>query len=253
MVISGSFNNSCTSFFRRLAFSDVPESSLISRNIPCCSHFRVRISKVSTNRLLVRYKSFFFFFFLVLSVTSLSPQTWRHCLFSCLPVLSSLRLWHTPMKRLSGRFGTGVLSYFLFLRTLLLFNLFLFVIIGLFVVFPQVINPPVLDSSLSDFTGVDLLTGTVRELFIASEFIFMLISVALYQTGSLISSLWQGYLSQSVMFYDYYNNKTLLLLYVKYSIPAAYFFTIAIAFFTTCIVLVYRLDNKQIIYAFILF
>ncbi|XP_035511251.1 transmembrane channel-like protein 6 [Morone saxatilis] len=165
---------------RRLAFSGVAESSLFSRNIPCYSHLSMYISR-----------------------------TWRHCLFSCLPVLSSLHLWHSPMKRLSGRFGTGVLSYFLFLRTLLLFNLLLFVINGLFLVFPQAVNPPPLyDSHLSNFTGLELLTGT-------------------------------GYLSQSVMFYGYYNNITM-----PYSIPAAYFFTIVISFVIVCIILVYSISTS---------
>ncbi|XP_041634272.1 transmembrane channel-like protein 6 isoform X2 [Cheilinus undulatus] len=198
---------------RRLAFHDIAESSLLSRNIPCYSRLRVYVSR-----------------------------TWRSCWFSCLPVLASLQLWHSPMKKLSGRFGTGVLSYFLFLRTLLLFNLLLFIINGLFLVFPQAVNPPspssLYDSHVSTFTGLELLAGT-------------------------------GFLTQSLMFYGYYTNTFMHTCQVVdpssrspaespnlpvcdtdepqivlYSIPAAYFFTIPIAFFIICIILVYSVSKS---------
>lgn len=160
-------------------------------------------------------------------------------MFGCLSVLSSLQLWHSPMKKLSGRFGTGVLSYFLFLRTLLLLNLLLFVITGLFLVFPQAVNPPSLyDSHQDTFTGLELLTGTVRSCYSTSRH---LIIPPLNQVST--CSLWQGYLSQSVMFYGHYTN-TMIKSQMPYSIPAAYFFTITIAFFITCIILVYKCDIK---------
>ncbi|XP_017280805.1 transmembrane channel-like protein 6 isoform X2 [Kryptolebias marmoratus] len=181
---------------RRLAFSSAAESSLIRRNIPFCSRPCVCISR-----------------------------TWRHCAFSSLSVLSSIKLWHSSLKRLSGRYGTGVLSYFLFLRTLLFINLLLFVITGLFLVVPQAIHPPRNNSQADVFSVLDPLTG-------------------------------EGYLSQSLLFYGYYSNETIRTcigpqdqcnndkLQMPYSIPTAYFFTIAIAFFITCIILVYRLSKS---------
>ncbi|KAM6965845.1 LOW QUALITY PROTEIN: transmembrane channel-like protein 6 [Tautogolabrus adspersus] len=218
---------------RRLAFSDIAESSLISRNIPCYSRMKVYISRVSTTDCGMRNPLLFVHIGLKLMLCS--PQTWRSCWFSCLSVLASLQLWHSPMKRLSGRFGTGVLSYFLFLRTLLLFNLLLFVTNGLFLVFPQAVNPPSPPpngSPVNTFTGLELLTGT-------------------------------GYLSQSLMFYGYYTNTSIHTCRaadhesaglpvcdidkpqkVPYSIPAAYFLTIPIAFFIICIILVYSMSKS---------
>ncbi|KAG7460215.1 hypothetical protein MATL_G00218770 [Megalops atlanticus] len=140
---------------------------------------------------------------------------------SCLSFLQSLQLWQVALKRVSGRFGTGVLSYFLFLKTLLFFNALLFIITGLFLVIPQAANPPQHGTSNVSFTGLELLTGG-------------------------------GYFTHTVMFYGYYTNSITNTSYgggaavsrSTYSITLAYFFTIGVAFFITCIILVYSMSKS---------
>ncbi|KAJ8251466.1 hypothetical protein GJAV_G00221650 [Gymnothorax javanicus] len=152
--------------------------------------------------------------------------------------LQSLQLWQVTLKTIGGRFGTGVLSYFLFLKTLLFFNVFLFLVYGFFLVLPQAVNPPPPGPAGVSFTGLELLTGG-------------------------------GYFTDSVMFYGYYMNSSLnggcrLSLHLtngtaaapagckggggaqdmSYNIPAAYFFTTGMAFFVTCIILVYSMSKS---------
>lgn len=189
---------------RRLALQK-EKRTMSRRQIPCCSQLKYYIIIVAR-------------------------QGW----YSWLSFLHSLQLWQVALKRVSGRFGTGVLSYFLFLKTLLFFNLFLFLVTGAFLVLPQVVRPPDPRPQHLPFTGLELLSGA-------------------------------GYFSDSVMYYGYYCNYTLrstckdheALVFsrdnettlqcrskLSYNMPLAYFFTIGAAFFITCIILVYSMSKS---------
>nr|XP_023672754.1 transmembrane channel-like protein 6 [Paramormyrops kingsleyae] len=188
---------------RRLALSYKEGQTSLSGKIPCCSNLK---------------------YYIIIALR----QGW----YSWLSMLHSLQPWKMALKRVSGRFGTGVLSYFVFLRTLLLFNVLLLFINGFFLVIPQAVHPPPLTSTPVKFTGLELVTGA-------------------------------GCFSNSVMYYGYYTNSALMgscqqnsteppsLLQcppetfgLDYNMPLAYFFTVGIAFFITCIILVYSMSKS---------
>ncbi|KTF71977.1 hypothetical protein cypCar_00046930, partial [Cyprinus carpio] len=158
-----------------------------------------------------------------------SDRALRHGWYGWLSFLSSLQLWQTALKCVGGRFGTGVLSYFIFLRTLLFFNVFLFLVTGLLLVVPQAITHPDQDQNITvrSSWGLEVLTGA-------------------------------GYFSHSLLYYGYYNNQTLQTGHscsasgngtscssgLSYNMPLVYFFTIGAAFFITCIILVYSMSKS---------
>ncbi|XP_061625843.1 transmembrane channel-like protein 6b isoform X3 [Phyllopteryx taeniolatus] len=189
---------------RRLALKK-ERRTLSGNQIPCCSRLK---------------------YYIIIA----ARQSW----YSWLSFVHSLQLWQVALKRVSGRFGSGVLSYFVFLKTLLFFNIFLFLLTGLFMVLPQAVHPPALSNGRRSFTGLELFTGA-------------------------------GYFSDTVMYYGYYCNCTLRMScsnesgqymsvssrtslhcakHLPYKMPLAYFFTIGMAFFVTCIILVYSMSKS---------
>ncbi|KAK7174945.1 hypothetical protein R3I93_001985 [Phoxinus phoxinus] len=122
-----------------------------------------------------------------------------------------LVVWQDTLKEIGGRFGTSVLSYFLFLKWLLKFNLFSFLINFCFITIPQIVHAPNI-SSVTGFRGLELLTGV-------------------------------GYFNQTVLFYGGYNGEVIVST-PAYNMQLAYFFTIA-AYLVLCgVSLIYSMSRS---------
>lgn len=93
----------------------------------------------------------------------LPPQALHSLGLGLLSGLHALMPWRYALKRIGGQFGSSVLSYFLFLKTLLAFNALLLLpllafLVGVQAAFP----PPASPGAVPAFTGLELLTGAVR-------------------------------------------------------------------------------------------
>ncbi|XP_068824829.1 transmembrane channel-like protein 5 isoform X3 [Capricornis sumatraensis] len=109
-------------------------------------------------------------------------------------LLSSISLWQKTLKVIGGKFGTSVLSYFNFLKWLLKFNIFSFIVTFSFIIIPQL---TVMEKNHLQFTGLEFLTGA-------------------------------GYFTNTVMYYGFYTNSTIQhgSSGASYNMQLAYIFTI---------------------------
>ncbi|NXA76327.1 TMC6 protein, partial [Thryothorus ludovicianus] len=151
----------------------------------------------------------------------------RSLWYRLLSLLRTAQPWNYALKQIGGRFGSSVLSYFLFLKTLLMLNFFSFFILLAFVVVLQAVYPPT-SVSLQPFTGLELLTGA-------------------------------GSFTHSLLYYGYYSNVTLndpftsnlkgsvfplAAPLLPYNLPLAYLFSVGVSFLVTCILLVYSVSRS---------
>ncbi|XP_065268625.1 transmembrane channel-like protein 5 isoform X4 [Emys orbicularis] len=126
--------------------------------------------------------------------------------------LHLLQLWQKTLKVIRGKFGTSVLSYFVFLKWLLTFNIFSFLVNFSFITIPQLIASG--PNNLS-FNGLELLTGA-------------------------------GYFKKTVLYYGFYTNSTITKTENKssYNMQLAYIFTIGIYFIICFFSLVYSMAKS---------
>ncbi|NWW21838.1 TMC5 protein, partial [Falcunculus frontatus] len=135
-----------------------------------------------------------------------------------------LRIWHKALKIIGAEFGTSVLSYFVFLRWLLNFNLFSFLINFGFISIPQLLAAE--PNNLS-FTGLELFTGA-------------------------------GYFEKTVLYYGFYTNATISKIEngPSYNMQLAYIFTVGIYFVICFLILFFSMGksfyrnfvNSQVLY-----
>ncbi|NXC33415.1 TMC5 protein, partial [Campylorhamphus procurvoides] len=120
-----------------------------------------------------------------------------------------LWVWHKALKIIRAEFGTSVLSYFIFLKWLLNFNLFSFFINFGFITVPQFLAAE--PNNLS-FTGLELFTGA-------------------------------GYFQQTVLYYGFYTNATISKTEngLSYNMQLAYIFTVGIYFVICFLILLFSM------------
>uniref|UniRef100_A0A667IM45 Transmembrane channel-like protein n=1 Tax=Lynx canadensis TaxID=61383 RepID=A0A667IM45_LYNCA len=121
-------------------------------------------------------------------------QAYRRSKNSLSELLSYISLWQKTFKVIGGKFGTSVLSYFNFLRWLLKFNIFSFIVTFSFIIIPQFTVP---EKNTLQFTGLEFFTGA-------------------------------GYFQDTVMYYGFYTNSTVQhgSSGAPYNMQLAYIFTI---------------------------
>ncbi|XP_059472562.1 transmembrane channel-like protein 7 isoform X2 [Neocloeon triangulifer] len=143
--------------------------------------------------------------------------------------LSNFELWGSTIKSIEGRFGTGVATYFRFLRSLFLINLCVFAMSFCFMVFPQL---------LDRFYGWNNATNSANSSIMVLEpkvYPYEEIN-STFNFGDLVTG--GGVLADTELFYgSYCNHKVHMNEGEYYNMPDAYFFTTAACYLFTVIVL----------------
>lgn len=97
-------------------------------------------------------------------------RVWKKFQLKLSSAFNKLELWHNDLRKIEGHLGTGVVSYFLFIKWLFYLNIFICIMIFLFIALPYIVfthqlkNKTEEDSfcanSSSNISVLDLIQGT---------------------------------------------------------------------------------------------
>ncbi|EMP31530.1 Transmembrane channel-like protein 7 [Chelonia mydas] len=147
-------------------------------------------------------------------------KSWKKFLDEIKELSSYLELWRNDIRSIEGKFGTGIKSYFSFLRFLVLLNFIIFVLMFSFITLPSTISKyGILNSSYVKVPSerIDLpcrnytISGTKGLVYFHTYIIDLL-------SGT-------GFLEMTSLFYGYYTIDMVQLKVIKYNVPLAYLLT----------------------------
>ncbi|NXW12621.1 TMC3 protein, partial [Circaetus pectoralis] len=139
--------------------------------------------------------------------------------------------WEMRIKKIESHFGSGVASYFIFLRWLFGINIVLTVMTGAFVVLPELLAGAPFGSTVSK---------TIPKEHIASAQDLDTI----WSLGARLKPLFIGYLQYSVLFYGYYGHDRKIGK-AGYRLPLAYFLVGMAVFAYSFIILLKKMAKNS--------
>ncbi|XP_047916391.1 transmembrane channel-like protein 7 [Anser cygnoides] len=149
-----------------------------------------------------------------------SSKSWKKVLKDIKESLSYLQLWRHDIHSIEGKFGTGIQSYFSFLRFLVLLNFLIFILMFGFVTLPTVISKyGIFNSSFAKISPKS--TDSVCTVYTPSGnkgLVYFFTYLKDLLTGT-------GFLETTSLFYGYYTIDAALLSIVRYNFPLAYLLT----------------------------
>ncbi|KAL4239388.1 TMC domain [Mactra antiquata] len=161
--------------------------------------------------------------------------TWRE-------FTDSMEIWRDSLKRIEGFQGTGVVSYFVFLKFLLFLNIFIFLSVFWVVIFFQT----AFDSAdfSKETTGYD--NVILHEGLAISENCTQQYHVNDTSGFQVVLDLIQGtgWMEKTVFFYGYYSNKEVTIPSGTYNIPFAYLMVTLVILVVSLIVMVHHTFTK---------
>ncbi|XP_043945670.1 transmembrane channel-like protein 7 isoform X2 [Protopterus annectens] len=143
-----------------------------------------------------------------------SLKYWKKSKDTTKAALLHLQLWRCSIRDIEGKFGTGIQSYFSFLRFLVLLNFLIFLLMFGFVTLPIIISKYGIINSTAINTSSQA-TGCEVYVLPRPTLAYFYRHIIDFLSGT-------GFLELTYLFYGYYKTDNVYFQEFKYNIPLAY-------------------------------